>query len=418
MQLIAFYLPQFHPIPENDEWWGRGFTEWTNVAKAKPLFPGHRQPHLPADLGFYDLRIPEVREAQAELARSAGVSAFCYWHYWFGNGRRIIERPFEEVRNSGKPNFPFCLAWANQSWSGVWHGDPNRTLINQEYPGRADEEAHFRWSQKAFEDPRYFKVEGKPIFAIFAPHEMPSTRSFIAHWRELAAKSGYPGLFFVAISHRWGPGVDPYRDPILDSFDAVTPLVPSDYLRSIALATRRTDLSRRLKELNFGARLNGLKTSDRWRRPTRIQYADIVKHALNDLPPGDRFLPSVLPGWDNTPRSGYRGVVFEGETPELFKQYLQKAADRVAGYPKERQVVFLKAWNEWAEGNYVEPDSFHGHAFLDAIRSVQFPNKDGRVAVSEAADVESFVQPVRQPLKGDLVIPRHTPTQATAGDNI
>ena len=150
--LIALYLPQFHPIPENDEWWGRGFTEWTNVAKAKPLFPGHRQPHLPADLGFYDLRLQEVREAQAEMARNAGVGAFCYWHYWFGNGRRIIERPFEEVRDSGKPDFPFCLAWANQSWTGIWYGNPKQTLVKQEYFGRADEEAHFRWARKAFED--------------------------------------------------------------------------------------------------------------------------------------------------------------------------------------------------------------------------------------------------------------------------
>jgi hypothetical protein len=368
--LIALYLPQFHPIPENDEWWGRGFTEWTNVAKAKPLFRGHRQPHLPSDLGFYDLRVPEVREAQAELARDAGVGAFCYWHYWFGNGRRIIERPFEEVRDSGKPDFPFCLAWANQSWTGIWHGSPKQTLMKQEYFGRADEEAHFRWAQKAFEDPRYFNVEGKPMFTIFDPRDMPSTKSFIEHWRELAAKAGYSGLFFVAISHRSGEIVNHYYDPVLEPFDAVTPLVPSDYLKSVGEATARTDLHRRLKELNFGARLNGLKKSNRWRRPTRIQYADVVRHAFHDMPRGERFLPSVLPGWDNTPRSGVRGVVYEGETPELFRQYLQKAVDRVADYPEPRRIIFLKAWNEWAEGNYVEPDSFHGHAFLDAMRSV------------------------------------------------
>ncbi|HEX3660346.1 MAG TPA: glycoside hydrolase family 99-like domain-containing protein [Acidobacteriaceae bacterium] len=369
-RLIAFYLPQFHPIPENDEWWGRGFTEWTNVAKAKPLFRGHRQPHLPADLGFYDLRLPEVREAQADLARNAGVSAFCYWHYWFGNGKRIIERPFEEVLEGGKPDFPFCLAWANQSWSGVWYGDPKRTLIKQEYPGQHDEEAHFRWSQKAFEDPRYLKVDGKPMFTIFAPQEMPSTKRFIEHWRELAAKAGYPGLFFVAVSHRYGPMIDLYHDRTVEPFDAVTPLVPSDYLKTIAESTKGTDLSRRVKELNFGSRLNALKKGDRWRRPTRIQYADVVKHALNDFPSGERFLPCVLPGWDNTPRSGYRGVVYEGETPALFRQYLQKAAEKVVSHPKERRIVFLKAWNEWAEGNYVEPDNFHGHGFLDVIRSV------------------------------------------------
>ena len=371
-RLIAFYLPQFHPIPENDEWWGRGFTEWTNVAKAKPLFPGHRQPRLPADLGFYDLRVPEVREAQAQLARNAGVEAFCYWHYWFGNGRRLIERPFEEVLDSGKPDFSFCLAWANDSWSGVWHGNPQKELIKQEYPGHADEEAHFRWAQRAFEDPRYLKVEGKPMFVIFRPHDLPSMEGFVMHWRELAAKAGYPGLYFVAIICKYAVGIDLYRNPILDPFDAVTPLVPADYMQGAARATGKFDFRRRAKELNFGRRLNQLKSA-RWKRPTRIEFADVVAHALEGMPPGDRYLPSVLPGWDNTPRCSYHGVVFEGETPELFKAYLRKAVERVSGYSAQRRIIFLKAWNEWAEGNYVEPDSISGHAYLDAIHSVLFP---------------------------------------------
>jgi Glycosyltransferase WbsX len=371
-RVIAFYLPQFHPIPENDEWWGRGFTEWTNVAKAKPLFPGHRQPRLPADLGFYDLRVPEVREAQAELARHSGVSAFAYWHYWFGHGRRIIERPFEEVRDSGKPDFPFCLAWANQSWTGIWHGNPKSILMRQEYPGRADEEAHFRWAQKAFEDPRYLTVDGKPMFVIFAPHDLPSTTAFIDHWRELARQAGYPGLYFVAISNQYEAGIDRYRNPILAPFDAITPLVPQDYLETVAGATRYTDLRRRFKELNLGRRLNRLK-SDRWKRPTRIRYADVVAHALEDMPPGERYLPCVLPGWDNTPRSGHRGVVYEGETPELFQRYLEKAVQRVKNFPDQRRIVFIKAWNEWAEGNYLEPDSFSGHAYLHAVRSAVAP---------------------------------------------
>jgi hypothetical protein len=343
------------------------------VAKAKPLFPGHRQPRLPADLGFYDLRLPEAREAQAQLARNAGVEAFAYWHYWFGHGRRIIERPFEEVRDSGEPDFPFCLAWANQSWTGIWHGNPKSILMKQEYPGRADEEAHFRWAQKAFEDRRYLTVEGKPMFIIFAPHDLPSTRDFIEHWRELAARAGYPGLYFVAIANRYAGGIDRYRNAILDPFDAVTPLVPQDYLETVARETRFTDVRRRLRELNLGRRLNRFKPQ-RWQRPARIRYADVVKHALNDLPAGDRFLPCVLPGWDNTPRSSHRGVVYEGETPELFRAYLQKAVEKVADHPEERRVVFVKAWNEWAEGNYLEPDSVSGHAYLDTLRSVIFPD--------------------------------------------
>ena len=368
-RVIAFYLPQFHPIPENDAWWGPGFTEWTNVAKAKPLFRGHRQPRLPADLGFYDLRVPETRQKQADMARSAGVEAFCYWHYWWGNGRRIIERPFEEVRDSREPDFPFCLAWANQSWTGIWHGAPKSILIEQTYPGPEDEVAHFRWAQKAFEDPRYLTVDGKPMFVIFSPHDLPSTVAFTDHWRELAAQAGYPGIFFVAISNRYKPSVDIYGDSILKPFDAVTALVPQDYLDGPARDTQRSDLRRRWKELNVGYKLRKLKPAV-FNRPTRIRYADVVARALEDMPPGERFLPSVLPGWDNTPRSSHRGVVYEGETPALFRKYLEKAVGRVADYSPDHRIVFLKAWNEWAEGNYVEPDSVNGHAYLDVIRSV------------------------------------------------
>jgi lipopolysaccharide biosynthesis protein len=165
---IALYLPQFHPIPENDEWWGKGFTEWTNTAKAKPVFRGHYQPHVPADLGFYDLRVPETREAQTALARRYGIEGFCYYHYWFA-GRRILERPFDAVLHSGTPDFPFCLCWANATWAGVWYGEPNRVLIKQTYPGQADHEAHFRALLPAFKDPRYIRVDGKPVFLIFQP---------------------------------------------------------------------------------------------------------------------------------------------------------------------------------------------------------------------------------------------------------
>jgi lipopolysaccharide biosynthesis protein len=369
-RVIAFYLPQFHPIPENNQWWGPGFTEWTNVSKARPLFPSHRQPRLPADLGFYDLRVPEVREAQAALARDAGIEAFCYWHYWFGHGRRILERPFEEVRDSGKPDFPFCLAWANQSWTGIWYGTPNKTLMEQTYPGRADEEAHFRWAQKAFDDPRYVRVDGKPVFVIFAPHDMPSTESFIEHWRELALAAGYPGIYFVGISNRYMKGLDRYLDPILDPFDAVTLLVPQDYVSKRG-RERQGELRIRWKELNVG-KLNPYKP-ERWQRPMRIDYAEVVAHALEDMPPGERYLPSVLPGWDNTPRSKFRGVVYEGETPELFRKYMEKAVAKVANHSAQHRIVFIKAWNEWAEGNYLEPDSVTGHAYLDAVRSVLLP---------------------------------------------
>ena len=370
-RLFAFYLPQFHPIPQNDQWWGPGFTEWTNVAKARPLYPGHVQPRLPADLGFYDLRLPETREAQAELARACGVEGFCYWHYWFGGGRRILERPFQEVLDSGRPNFPFSLAWANQSWTGIWHGNPGTVLMKQEYPGREDEAAHFAWARRAFEDPRYQRVDGKPVFVVFGPYDLPSTASFIDHWRELAHKAGYPGIYFVAMGDKTLRGVDRYRNDILTPFDAVTGHPPHDFLqdRSSELLPR---LRRAVRRRHLGKRVNKL-TGNRFLRPTRHDYAEVVASVLHDLPDGLRFLPSVLPGWDNSPRSGKQAVVFDNATPELFSQYLRKAVDRVRDRPAPHRIIFLKAWNEWAEGNYVEPDRLQGHAFLHAIRDVMMP---------------------------------------------
>jgi hypothetical protein len=375
-RVLAFYLPQFHPIEENDRWWGRGFTEWTNVAKARPLYRGHVQPRLPADLGFYDLRVPEVREQQAELARNAGIESFCYWHYWFGNGRRILERPFEEVLASGEPNFPFCLAWANQSWTGIWHGAPGRTLIEQQYPGKADEEAHFRWAQRAFEDPRYTCVDGRPVFVVFSPRDLPSTTAFVEHWRELAHRAGYPGLYFVAVSDDYDMNSDRYRQPRLDPFDAVTLLGPQDYIAKRGEIMKWTK-ARRLKERNLG-RFNHLKPKS-WDRPSRIDFGDVVEHAYEDMPAGDRFLPAILSGWDNTPRSATRGVVYEGFTPEGLAAHLTKAIGRLEAHPPEKRIVFLKAWNEWAEGNIVEPDAILGHALLNSIRDVLLPpNLDGK----------------------------------------
>ena len=196
-RVIAFYLPQFHPTPENDEWWGKGFTEWTNVTKAKPLFPGHYQPRLPADLGFYDLRVPETRAAQADLARHAGVEGFCYWHYWFA-GRRILDLPFREVLESGKPDYPFCLAWANDSWTSHWYGADRRMLVEQTYPGPDDYERHFLALLPAFQDRRYIRVHDKPVFTIFRPMKIPDTQEFIAQWQSLAKQNGLKGIHFVA----------------------------------------------------------------------------------------------------------------------------------------------------------------------------------------------------------------------------
>jgi lipopolysaccharide biosynthesis protein len=353
-RLIAFFLPQYHPIPENDEWWGRGFTEWTHVARALPLFPGHEQPLHPADLGYYDLRVPETRQAQADLARDHGIEGFCWWHYWF-RGRRLLERPFAEVLASGTPDFPFCLGWANQSWTGVWHGCPERVLVRQEYGGREDDEAHFESLRPAFLDRRHLRVDGRPIFLVFQPHELPDARGFASTWTEFARRAGLPGLYLVGMGGK-------AFEPRLHGFDAVVRHQPPGFTERLGDA--------HVARVRRGLRRRGWRP---WARraplPAVYLYEDVVRAAAETpLAPDEH--PCAMPNWDNTPRSAERGVVFLGATPALFERHLEDAVDRVAARPPERRLVFVKSWNEWAEGNHLEPDHRFGRGWLEAARRV------------------------------------------------
>ena len=351
---IALYLPQFHPIPENDQWWGKGFTEWTNVTKARPLYKGHFQPRLPADLGFYDLRVSETRQAQAELAAQYGITGFCYWHYWFA-GRRVIERPFQEMVSSGRPGFPFCIAWANQTWSGTWHGLSNKKiLIEQTYPGVEDYTAHFYALLEAFGDERYLTVGGRKLVFIFRPMDIPDRKRFTGCWRELAVKEGLPGFHFVGMhmGPDWNPGEH--------GFDAAVEYGPRlNLLRDPTLLDK---MAHRLLNTD----LNKIR---KWRGlPAVCSYGSYVdaypQHELSA-----HEYPMIYPGWDNTPRSGVDGWLFEKATPELFRRLCLKAFAATAGKPAGERFVILKSWNEWAEGNYLEPDREFGHGYLEAFSS-------------------------------------------------
>ncbi len=344
---IAFHLPQFHPTPENDRWWGKGFTEWTNVAKARPLFPGHYQPHVPADLGFYDLRLPEARHAQAELARQYGIGGFCYYHYWFG-GRRILERPVNEIIASGEPDFPFCLCWANHSWNTAWQGT-DTMLIEQVYPGMSDHAAHFEWLLQAFGDPRYLTVDGKPIFLLYRPDDIPELPRVVDFWRERALKAGLRGLHLVGVSHR-----NERWDPTARGLDAST---------MQALPKRDGRIPRRYPVLKLRKLLNGKD-----QELTIWDYEHVVPRLLRSRPVDWMDYPLALPNWDNTPRTGMRGLVFHNSTPELFRIHLRDALGRIRKNPDEHKIVFLKAWNEWAEGNHLEPDQKWGIGYLEVVR--------------------------------------------------
>lgn len=353
VRLIAFYLPQYYPIPENDKWWGKGFTEWTNVAKAKPLFKGHYQPKIPADLGFYDLRVPETRQAQADLAKRYGIESFCYWHYWFG-GRRILERQVSETLTTRQPDFPFCLGWANQSWTGIWHGAPDRILIEQTYPGMNDHIAHFYSLMPAFLDDRYMKLDGKPLFIVYRPLDIPDSRKFTDLWRELASKEGLSGLYFVGEASRhqtWFPqehGFDgSFRMTIAPPVDWFSWKHPLRHLRLL--------WQRRVRNL-----------------PLVYRYEDVLPFLDCDNLNGADNYPCILPNWDNTPRSGRNGVVLHESTPDLFRVHVRRQLQKTLERTREHRLVFIKSWNEWAEGNYLEPDMRFGHAYLQVLADEVF----------------------------------------------
>jgi len=353
MKLIAYYLPQFHPIPENNLWWGEGFTEWTNVKKAKPLFPGHNQPKIPADLGYYNLGDAYTREAQTVLAKNAGIFAFCYWHYWFGNGKRLLEMPFNEVLKSGKPDFPFCLGWANEAWKAKeWNNDntKDRTLIDQLYPGARDIENHFYSLLEAFLDKRYVKVDNKPLFVIYKPTLLPDARQFMDIWNNLAVKEGLTsGMFFVGHTNL-SSGI---KEIIKLGFDAVNVVRIGDCKQDKLFLAKNIIPLAKHKLLN---------------KPMKISYADAIEIFSQSIDYDVNIFPSLIPNWDHTPRSANKGLVLHNSTPDLFSKHIKNVFKSVEDKPEEKQIIFVKSWNEWGEGNYLEPDAKYGIAYLDELR--------------------------------------------------
>lgn len=351
-RVLAYYLPQFHPIPENDEWWGKGFTEWTNVGKARPLYRGHYQPHVPADLGYYDLRVPETREAQAKMAREAGVEGFMYWHYWFGNGKRLLERPFNEVLVSGKPDFPFALAWANESWSGTLHGlVKGKTLIEQTY-SEEDYVAHFNALLPAFKDKRYITCDGKPVFMVYLYDKLPDVTHFIELWQQMARANGLDGIYFIAFGHNM------YLKSDTDAFLQKATGLGFDAVSFVnAQGPEKTDLWHRMW-VHFDRDIR--------HRPVFFEYDDSA-FATETCKEFNAF-PTMIPNWDHTPRSGRKGDVMLNSSPEKFRKTVKKMVEMVSGKPYDKRIIFLKSWNEWGEGNYVEPDLKYGHGWLDALR--------------------------------------------------
>ena len=362
IKAIAIHLPQFHPTPENDEWWGKGFTEWTNVAKAVPYFPGHRQPRYPADGGYYDLRLTEVHEAQAKLATEYGIEGFAYYHYWFG-GKRLLHKPVDAMLASGKPQFPFCLIWANETWSRRWLGEEAEILIKQEY-NHEDDAAHAKFLSNTFADDRYITIDNRPVFTIYRPGDLPDVARTISIIKETAIRQGIKEPYMVASnSHDYHQ----YERFLKMGFDAilnfrpqlgVLPLAFSDeYIRDrlIDNIKKHKVFSGKLKVYNYRQALDLMQ---------QIEPADF-----------SRILPSVFTGWDNTPRRAEKGIIMVNNHPHIFEEELERVVQKMKRTDGHPGIFFINAWNEWAEGNYLEPDTVNGYAFLKAVSNVLLKHK-------------------------------------------
>ena len=347
-RFIAFYLPQFYPTPYNDEWWGRGFTEWTNVVKARPRFRGHYQPHLPADLGFYDLRLPEAREAQAELAREYGIYGFCYYHYWF-EGQRILERPLDEVLALGRPDFPFCICWANQSWTRSWEGNIRNMLMEQRYSAE-DDLAHIRNLIRTLEDPRYIRIEGKPLVLIYRVELLPDPQQTAETWQTESRRAGLGDLFLVNVESSY---VRVPKDASKLGFDAAVRFQPN------------------VNSFFAPKFVRGLRALKSPRRNDRVySYADLYKRWKAGISPSYRHFDCVIPMWDNSARRERRAFILRDSTPAQYEIWLREALRRATPDKDGRQWVFINAWNEWGEGCHLEPCQKWGRAYLEATKQV------------------------------------------------
>ncbi|MBL7707169.1 MAG: glycoside hydrolase family 99-like domain-containing protein [Taibaiella sp.] len=352
---LAFYLPQFHPIPENNQWWGPGFTEWTRVANAKPLFKGHHQPIIPADLGFYDLRLAKTRSDQAELAKKYGVHGFIYYHYWFGKGKMLLEQPLEEVIELGEPDFPFCLCWANHSWYNTWEaGKKNQVFMEQTYNGMEDVKKHVAYLAPIFNDKRYIKIDGAPVFMIFAA-DIKEMEFIIKAYKEEAKNYGIKDIYFIA-SNVANDSMD-YKKV---GFDA---RISGAYGKALGQATAQQNIIEKLKyKLNRAVNPS---------YPRIVDYVKVSEMMEEEKSSSIPTFPMVLPNWDNTARKEKFGFILKGATPQLFKQNLKKSVaylQNATGLPEH--FLILKSWNEWAEGNILEPDTKYGHQYLQVLKEV------------------------------------------------
>lgn len=350
-KIIAFYLPQFYPFKENDAWWGKGFTEWTSVARARKIFPGHEQPKLPGELGFYDLRLQETREAQANLARKYGIDGFCYYYYRMSKGVNIMNQVIKEILISNQPDIPFMLCWANHSWYAKnWNNKDKSTapklLVEQKYGNTEDIIDYFYEILPYFQDERYIKQNNCPVFAIYKPLDIPNVELYTELWDKLAKENGFNGIKLLAYSE--------------ESKFEEKKLLSKGFKQIISCRMYATmhNHNQIWRYINAGIRKI-------LQLPKIIRYQKVIQEMVSDETYQEHIIPTIMPNWDHSPRSGRYGLIWIKSTPSLFKKHLQMVFERIQH--KQNKWVFVKSWNEWGEGNYLEPDRKWQDAYLKIL---------------------------------------------------
>lgn len=388
MKIIAFYLPQFHNIPENDEWWGEGFTEWTNVKKAKPLFKGHEQPKIPLNNNYYNLLDDDVKIWQANLAKKYGIYGFCYYHYWF-NGKMLLEKPMEQMLANKKVDIPFCICWANEAWSKRWVGEGRKVLIKQFYGKEKEWIEHYNYFSKFFKDERYIFDNGMPVIVIYKPGIIPCMKDMLICWENCAKKDGFKGLTKMCVinnpnSSKLDENVYLFDylinwEPVMSmSSDETSFLDPLKTLRRNFLNWGSIKTGIDLYQYSIIDKLRSMKNKKK--NNSFVDFETVAKTSLNRKPVLKNNIPGGFLRLDNSPRYGNNGSGTKNENPEIFKKYLIDLIKNTKDV-YEKDYIFFYAWNEWAEGGFLEPETIHKMEYLEAIKESleltgEFPKYD------------------------------------------
>lgn len=369
MKIIAFYLPQFHAIPENDQWWGKGFTEWTTLRRAKALYKDHYQPRIPLNENYYNLLDTQVMEWQCKIAKEHGIFGFCFYHYWF-DGHLLLQKPIEQYLADKKCDMPFCVCWANEHWTRAWESKKNQVLIAQRYGEEKEWQEHFEYLLPFISDPRYIRINQKPLIIIYRPELIDCLNDMIDCWKRLALEKGIGDLCFAYQYVNYDLD-DQKDDSRFDYAIEYQPVYAATYMGlkkkgKLGIIKEKTKIFFE-KKFNIILDLNSVKKLIK-KGPKKISYDRTWEYILQHKPKDDKHIPGAFVDWDNTPRKGENGTVYEGASPTKFGEYMKRLILK-AKNEYQKDYIFLFAWNEWSEGGYIEPDERYGYAYLDEIKN-------------------------------------------------